>query len=208
MTQKQKTINRDIRIGIEISDRDVHTAMQEIHGYLDITAADFKLLYRHAYQYALSRLNSITVGELATRRVVTVRSDTPLVEVADTMASAAVSGVPVLDDGEKVVGIISERDFFKHMGAADQSFMTVITACLQGRECATAAIRKATASDVMSAPAITVREDSISTVAAALLQENGINRLPVLARDSEVLIGILTRSDLVSGHIMQAGRKS
>ncbi|WP_051309679.1 CBS domain-containing protein [Desulfogranum japonicum] len=208
MTRKRTHTNGDIQIEIDISDDDIHTAMQKIHGYLDITAADFKLLYRHAYQYALSRMNSITAGELASGQVVSVRNFTSLIEVADIMATANVSGVPVLDEDEKIIGIISERDFFKHMGAADQSFMAVITACLQGRECATASIRKATAADIMSTPAITIREDRGATVAATLLQENGINRLPVLAKDSDKLIGILTRSDLVRAHIMQARRNS
>ena len=60
--------------------------------------------------------------------------------------------------------------------------------------------------DIMSAPAITIAEDDLSIAAAAILQENGINRLPVLAKGSDVLVGILTRSDLVGGHIMRTRR--
>lgn len=206
MKQNPTSSAPDIPLEIDISDEDIYTAMQEIHGYLDITAADFKVLYRHAYQHALGRLQSITVGELASRQVVTVSTTTPLVEVAHKMAAASISGVPVLDKKEKVVGIVSERDFFKQMGGANRSFMDVVTSCLQGGQCETASIHQATAANIMSTPAITIAEDTLSIAAAAILQENGINRLPVLAKGSDVLVGILTRSDLVGGHIMRTRR--
>ncbi|MCB2181586.1 MAG: CBS domain-containing protein [Desulfobulbaceae bacterium] len=209
MTKEQTTINSgpDIPEKMDISDDDVYAAMQEIPGYLDITASDFKQLYQHAYQHAVSRLiHSSTAGELASRRVISVAATTPLAEVAHKMAEAAVSGVPVLNEQGRVAGIVSERDFLRHMDAANQSFMAVVAACLRGKGCAAVSIRKGTAADIMSSPPVTIREDTLVIEAAVLLREKGINRLPVLAGDSDKLVGILTRTDLVNAHLLQSRR--
>ena len=94
--------------------------MKAIPGYLDITPGDFKEVYRLAYQHALERLSrAVTAREIMTREVVTVRPDTPLAEVAEAMGRRGVSGVPVVDPRNKVVGVISEKDFLTHMGVQD-----------------------------------------------------------------------------------------
>ena len=205
MTKEQSEKNRP---ELALTEEDVYAAMQGIEGYLDITASDFKLLYEHAYQHALQRFNSMTVGSLASRQVVTVIATTPLIEVARAMAEARVSGVPVLDEQGKVVGIVSERDFLHQMSADNQSFMSVVAACLQGKGCVAMPIRKANASDIMSSPAITIRENTLLKEAAILFQQNGINRLPVLKADGEDLVAIITRTDLVKAHVWQNGRQS
>lgn len=205
MTKKQSENNDPEMV---ISDEDVYSAMQEIDGYLDITASDFKLLYNHAYQHALQRLNLMTVGELASRQVVSVLTTTPLVEVARKMAEARISGVPVLDEQGMVAGMISERDFLRQMGADNQSFMAVVASCLLGKSCVTVPIRKAQADDIMSSPVITIREGTLMMEAATLLRDNDINRLPVLKAEGDDLIGILTRTDLVNAHVLQSGGKA
>jgi len=99
--------------------------MKDIPGYLDITTGDFKELYQFAYRKALSRLtHSVTAKEVMTRAVISVDQAFPLVDVARVMAANAIAGVPVIDDDNKVVGVISEKDFLAHMGAEDtKSFM-------------------------------------------------------------------------------------
>lgn len=184
-----------------ISDEDIHAAMKEIPGYLDITAADFKELYTYSYRHALDRIiNSVRARDIMTKNVVTADLATPLHEVADRMASAGVTGLPVVDPDGLVTGIISERDFLKHMGAASASFMSIVAACLRGQGCAAVGIRKGTAADIMSRPAITVGEDANLAEVTAILTQRGINRVPVLGQ-GEKLLGILTRSDLVRAHV-------
>lgn len=184
-----------------ISDEDIHAAMKEIPGYLDITAADFKELYTYSYRRALDRIiNSVRARDIMTRNVVTADLATPLHEVADRMAAAGVTGLPVLDTAGRVAGIISERDFLKHMGAARASFMSIVAACLRGQGCAAVGIRKGKAADIMSSPVITVGENANLAEVAAILTRRGINRVPVLGRE-ETLLGILTRSDLVRAHV-------
>jgi CBS domain-containing protein len=184
-----------------MSDEDIHAAMKEIPGYLDITASDFRELYVHSYRHAVHRIiNSVRAGDIMTGEVVSVSVATPLVEVADRMASQGVSGVPVLDGEEGVTGIISERDFLKNMGAARASFMEVVAACLHGKGCAAVSIRKGCARDIMSSPAVTVGPDTSLGEVASMLTGRKINRLPVVDAEKQ-LLGILTRSDLVRAHV-------
>ena len=46
-----------------------------------------------------------------TREVIHVQNDTPLADVAESMGGSSISGVPVLNQAGKVVGVISEKDF-------------------------------------------------------------------------------------------------
>jgi CBS domain-containing protein len=51
--------------------------------------------------------------QIMTRRVVTVGPDTPIVEAAGIMLQNHVSGLPVVNAGGKLVGIVSEGDFIR-----------------------------------------------------------------------------------------------
>ena len=53
----------------------------------------------------------MNVGDVMTTDVLTIGSDAPLKEAATIMVRAGVSGLPVVDDVRKVIGIITEADF-------------------------------------------------------------------------------------------------
>jgi len=53
------------------------------------------------------------VGEIMTRRVVTVERSTPVVEAASLMIGLKIGGLPVVDESNKVLGIITETDLLK-----------------------------------------------------------------------------------------------
>ena len=182
----------------EISDSDIFEAMKEIPGYLDITPSDLKEIYRHALRHALGRVTPpIKAAEVMTRAVHHVRVDTPLVDVAELMAHNRVSGVPVLDEAGRVVGVISEKDFLRRMGSADTAHvMDVIAACLGGRGCAALPIRGRVAADIMKAPAITVREDTSTLEIMRIFATMHINRVPVIDGSGK-LDGIVSRADIL-----------
>jgi CBS domain-containing protein len=55
----------------------------------------------------------LTVEKVMTRKVVTVKPDDLLVDAAELMLEHKVSGLPVLDADEKLVGMITESDMFR-----------------------------------------------------------------------------------------------
>ena len=190
------------RMGFE--EEDIIAAMREIPGYLDITPRDFKEIYTLAFQHALERLQrEVTVAEIMSREVVGVKPDTPLAAVATAMGQGGISGVPVVDDHNIVVGVVSEKDFLKGMGIKDsQNFMTLVASCLHSKGCVALPIKKQTAGDLMSAPAMTVTPETRVRDLAALMAAHHINRVPVTDAAGR-LVGIVTRGDLVKATLQE-----
>ena len=184
--------------GIEIKDEDILEAMRAIPGYLDITPGDFKEVYRLAFQHALERLSrEVTAAEIMTTDVVTVTPDTPVAEVAAAMGRRGVSGVPVVDAGQKVVGVISEKDFLTRMGVQDaKNFMSLVAGCLKTKGCMALPIKVTLAGDLMSSPAVTVAPDTPVKDIARLLTQKSINRVAVTGPDGR-LLGLVSREDIV-----------
>ncbi len=183
---------------IDISDDDIYEAMKEIPGYLDVTPGDLKELYVHAYHHALERIAcSVRADDLMTRKVHVVNRETPLREVAEILATNEISGVPVVDANRHAVGIISEKDFCSHMGdRRARNLMGVIYDCVKNQDCLAMTIREQKAEDIMTAPVITVQEDTILMKITAILTENNINRVPVVDPQGR-LAGIVSRADIV-----------
>lgn len=118
-------------------------------------------------------------------------------EVAGIMAAKGVAGVPVMDQEKRVVGVISEKDFLKRMGASNtKSFMGIVAECLKGKGCVAVSIRGKNAEDIMSTPPITVKKDAALVDISNTFREKNINRVPVVDSD-ERLIGIVSREDVV-----------
>lgn len=184
--------------GIEIKEEDILEAMRAIPGYLDITPGDFKEVYRLAFQHALERLSrAVTAAEIMTTDVVTVEPDTPVSEVAAAMGRRGVSGVPVVDAGQKVVGIISEKDFLTRMGVQDaKNFMSLVANCLMTKGCMALPSECALARDLMNSPAVSVALDTPVRDIAALLTQRGINRVAVTDPAGR-LLGLVSRGDIV-----------
>lgn len=194
----EHTKEPDIPINIDVSDEDIYEAMKEIEGYLDITPSDLKEIYRYAYRHALDRITrSVKAGDIMTRNVFAASRQMPLKEVAEIMARERIAGLPVLDDNRKVAGVISEKDFLARMGAEDRKhFMGVVAECLKGKGCVALSIRAQKAEDIMTAPAITVYENTPVSEIARLFSEKEINRVPVTDK-SGVIVGIVSRADLI-----------
>ncbi len=198
MVREEDSTGSGPRAKIELKEEDIVAAMQKIPGYLDITPGDFKEIYGLAFQHALERLKrEVTVAEIMTREVVAVKPYTPLAEVAYAMGLRGVSGVPVVDGSDRVVGVVSEKDFLRRMGVEDsQNFMTLVASCLRSKGCVALPIKKQTAEDLMSSPAVTVRPETKARDLAELFHARHINRAPVTNAEGQ-LVGIVTRGDLV-----------
>jgi len=186
---------------MDLSDEDVLKAMKDISGYLDITPGDFKEIYSFAYRHAVERqIHSTRAQDAMTEEVVFVNRTTPLKDVADILNRHDISGVPVVDDENKVVGVISEKDFLFNMGAKEtRTFMGVVAHCLKNKGCVAISMQKQKAQDIMSSPAVTVSENTLVSEIASIFTEKKINRTPV-TDPNDILIGIVTRTDIVKSY--------
>jgi CBS domain-containing membrane protein len=206
MVKADETTTSAPEVGMDLKEEDILSAMRQISGYVDITPRDFKEIYILAFQHALERLSrEVTVAEIMTREVVAVQTDTALTEVAEAMGKRGISGVPVLDENHKVVGVVSEKDFLSRMGVKEsQNFMSLVASCLRTKGCVALPIKKQTAGDLMSAPAVTVSPETRVRDLAELFTARHINRAPVTDAEGRV-VGIITRGDLI-GATLQGGQ--
>jgi CBS domain-containing protein len=105
-----------------------------------------------------------------TRDVLTVRVEDPVDAAVDIIVARRVTGVPVVDDEQRCVGVVTESDILGKRGT--------------------------TVGEIMTANAVTVEEDVSLAEAAEIMLTQRIRRLPVVRADN-TLVGLLTRMDLV-----------
>jgi CBS domain-containing protein len=140
------------------------------------------------------------VQDVMTTPVRTVRPSVSLKEVASILTEHGISGLPVVDDGEALLGVISEGDIlFKEGGATARRGALGWLLDPYGAE-AQLKLAARTAVEAMTAPAVTIGPKQTVAQAARMMIDEGVNRLPVVD-DSGTLIGIVTRADLVRAFI-------
>ena len=194
----QETADR-LPLGLDpkdLTDEDVLAAMKQISGYLDITPGDFKEVYALAYSQAHKRILSTPAREIMSSPVHFVFKDQSVLDVAKILAQVQVAGVPVVGKkDEKVVGVISEKDFMRRMAGKEESFMGLVAACMDSKGCPALKIKGQTAADIMSSPAVAVAPDTPVHAMYDLMRKKHINRVPVT--EDGRLVGIVSRDDLL-----------
>jgi CBS domain-containing protein len=143
-----------------------------------------------------------TVGDMMTRSVLSVSPATPLKDVARLLVEHRISGLPVVDDTGRVVGVISEGDLLVKEQRRDairhRPLARIFGDSAETRQLLAKA-EASTAGDAMTAPAITVETNTPVSVAAARMIERRINRLPVTEHGR--LVGIVTRADVIRAFV-------
>lgn len=143
----------------------------------------------------------MTAADIMQKDVVTISSEASVQELAELLSREKISGVPVIDDEGRVMGIVSEGDLVSldadiHFPHYIQFLDSVIF--LESMKKFDERMRKAAAAQVgqiMTAEVVTVQQDAPLHEVATAMTNKKINRLPVL--DGDVLVGIVTRADLV-----------
>jgi CBS domain-containing protein len=144
--------------------------------------------------------------ELMTTPVITIRQDATVAEAARLMLDRDVSALPVLNDRDRVVGILTQSDFglspkfrplvenvYSLLGSTSTPEHLERTACQVGNKL----VR-----NVMRRNVISVRQDDSIEHVARLMMRWQIHRLPVI--DDGKLAGIITRHDflkLIAGRL-------
>jgi CBS domain-containing protein len=136
---------------------------------------------------------AMTVEDVMTKEVITVRPETPLKEVARTLALNEISGVPVTDAGV-VIGVVSETDLIRGEAPAETRGRSRHLFAHEPDGDEPRGLAR-TAGEAMTTPPLTIEGRETLEAAATLMSARDINRLPVV--DDRGLAGIVTRADLV-----------
>ncbi|MCA8926548.1 MAG: CBS domain-containing protein [Alphaproteobacteria bacterium] len=138
------------------------------------------------------------VKDVMTKTVITVTPETRVTEIANTMVSAGISGLPVVDPRGKVIGIVSEGDLMRRAEtetAHRRSWWLTLFGSSEGTAQRYIRTHAMKAADLMSRSIVSVHSDDTLETVANLLEEHRIKRVPVI--DNGQLVGIVSRSNLV-----------
>ncbi|MDX3451688.1 CBS domain-containing protein [Streptomyces sp. ME02-8801-2C] len=140
------------------------------------------------------------VGSVMTTDVVRAEYGTPFKEVARLLATHRISGLPVVDEDDKVIGVISETDLVARQAATPDPYAPrrrfTFPGLTRGTRRQAAKVRARTAGRLMTAPPVTAHADDTIVEAARTMAQHQVERLPVLD-EADRLVGIVTRRDLL-----------
>ncbi len=142
------------------------------------------------------------VRDVMTTNVVTVGPEMEVGQIARLLVEKHISGVPVVDESGRCIGIVSEGDLVRRIGEEEDedaprtSWWLELLASPEERARHYVRTHGRKAKDVMTPDPVTVRpEDSIGKV-ARILEEHRIKRAPVVDDQGRV-VGIVSRADLL-----------
>ncbi len=143
--------------------------------------------------------NSFFPRQLLVRDVMTpepksVTTDTPLSDAVRLLLGSIFTGLPVIDDKNRAVGLITQGDLIRK-GGLPLRLGLLAESDENRRESVMARMRSHRVDQAMTSPAVTVAEDRPLTEAVDLMLSKGVKRLPVIDKDGR-LSGMLSRLDV------------
>jgi signal-transduction protein with cAMP-binding, CBS, and nucleotidyltransferase domain len=121
---------------------------------------------------------SMYIHKIMSKNVVKVNHDISALEISKIMVKRGVSSVGIIDNANKIIGIVTEKDLIREVCAKNILADTL------------------TAAKMMSSPLITISKNSTINNAAKLMVEKKIKHLAIYENND--VIGIVTTSDLIN----------
>lgn len=153
--------------------------------------------------YFLARMSDSVVRDIMTVSVISVEPNEPLQKVASILTENRIHGVPVLDGG-KIVGIITETDFFTKDSSniylpSYIDFMRKMRVASEmngSRREMVDRLMQAKAKDIMSSPCQVVLESMSVQELIGKFKETGLSVFPVTSSD-DIMVGIVAIADVL-----------
>ncbi len=120
----------------------------------------------------------VYVYEVMSKNLIKVKHNSSAQEISNIMISNRISSVTVIDDKDKIIGIVTEKDLVREV-----CYKNILANTL-------------TATKVMSSPLITINKNSTLSDATKLMVEKRIRHLAI--KENNDIIGIVSTSDLIN----------
>jgi len=131
----------------------------------------------------------LLVRDLMTERPRTTTGDVPLRAAARELIRTGLAALPVVDDDQQLLGMLSERELMRHLLA------TEALTDASPRQAAPFSRDQRTVRDVMTRQVLCVAPEQPAAEVAALMSNKDVERVPVVREGR--LVGFLTRGDIV-----------
>jgi len=138
--------------------------------------------------------------DVMTTPVVTVTPDTDIRQIAAILMERRIGGVPVVESGGTIAGIVTEGDLLRLNAPEtkklrDWRLALLLDPAKHAKPLLESLEAKLTARDVMSAPVMTVPDNAEVLEICKLFADTDIKRVPV-TREGRI-VGIVSRSDII-----------
>jgi CBS domain-containing membrane protein len=189
----------------ELRREDFISALRELDSFIDVTLEDLMQINEIAQKHArLRQAEEVLVQDIMTPEVAIVNRGGSLRSAAALLLEQRISGLPVVDDANKLVGIVTEADFLCAMGIpchhpAHTMWQTLEWMFMHQPSPANTPGRVA---DIMTAKVVTVSASQSLHDAIDRMKRHHIKRL-VVTDDQDQVVGIVTRSNLVKVLLQQ-----
>ncbi|MDO9574671.1 MAG: CBS domain-containing protein [Candidatus Contubernalis sp.] len=148
--------------------------------------------------------------DIMKKNVITVKESDTVQDVAKVLLENGIGGVPVVNDDERVIGIITEGDLiYQGKKFKIPAFVEILGGVFYFNnpskfEKDLKKMVATKAADIMSTKIISVEEDTLLEDIATIMVEKEINRVPVL-NSQKKLVGIISRQDIIKAIHQQQG---
>jgi CBS domain-containing protein len=139
------------------------------------------------------------VQDVMTSDVLSIQKYESIMHVAQILSERNISGLPVVDKKNHVIGIITEADILSIMGIRKENTFKDLLKHLLGEplpECKMGDF----VGDIMTSPVATTKPQANIAEVVRIMDDKSIRRLPVVDHNN-VLLGIISRADILKAVI-------
>ncbi|MEG6521634.1 CBS domain-containing protein [Desulfotomaculum sp. 1211_IL3151] len=139
--------------------------------------------------------------DIMSTNVITVKGDTTIKEIAEKLIEEKISGVPVVDEEENLIGIVTEGDLLhKEANPRTPRYFGILGAVIYfgGMEQYKEDFKKLAAlkaSEIMTTKVVTAAKETEVSDLANLMIKHNIKRIPITENDK--IIGMVSRADII-----------
>jgi CBS domain-containing protein len=144
------------------------------------------------------------VGSIMTHEVICVRPDVSVDELVLLLVEHGISGVPVVDEAGRPIGVASRADVLWESYDETESRSEETRANSFTEEIESHPRPHVTVGEIMTSTALSLPESATLSQAAAVMVEQGVHRLPIVD-ETGVVVGIVSASDLLAWFARSAG---
>ncbi|WP_456404587.1 HPP family protein [Thiolapillus sp.] len=194
-----RTIGEDrVDARLSIGKEDLEFALREMDEYVDVSREDLTRIFNLSATHARRRrMGEMLCGEIMTKPVISAEYGDKVEDLWKLMWRHRIRSIPIVDSRRHVIGIVTIADFLNQVKEEDGRPLAKRLRAFLKPSPGNTTDKPEYAGHVMTAPAITIREDQHILDLFPIFYEKGVHHLPVVDKNDR-LVGMLTPKNLLA----------